>query len=207
MSGDRLRSGPNGQVVIVAPDDPAKLIDAVSGKAAPRPRDEGYRGRHHRQQPAARRDRGNTRRADVLFSPDRDTRLAAAHDALKHPSAGKCRAARQSDRRRERCRSPIGDAEEPLRRPARDRQQSRAARRNRRARQRHRPAGQEPARRVRRQTGCRSRAEKAADSAIGAITDQRALEAGRHRCQSVPGVEPSAASCCSPPSGSRSPSG
>ncbi|HWD59167.1 MAG TPA: urea ABC transporter permease subunit UrtB [Stellaceae bacterium] len=85
MSGDRLRSGPNGQVVIVAPDDPAKLMDAVSGNPLPdlAVKDTGRIIVNNRLRGEIEGALGGL----TLFSPDRDTRLAAARDALKHPSA------------------------------------------------------------------------------------------------------------------------
>jgi urea transport system permease protein len=85
LSDDRLRTGPDGRVLIVSPDDPARLVDAMTGRPAA-------------DAPADSLNRvivNNRLRGDIeaalggltLFSKDRDTRLAAARDALKHPSA------------------------------------------------------------------------------------------------------------------------
>jgi urea transport system permease protein len=85
MSEDRLRSGPNGQVVIVAPDDATRLIDAATGKPLP-----DLAARDTNRIIVNNRLRGSIEAALgglTLFSKDRDTRLGAARDALKHPSA------------------------------------------------------------------------------------------------------------------------
>ena len=85
MSEDRLRSGPNGQVVIVAADDPGKLIEAASGQPAA-----DLAAKDTSRIIVNNRLRGSIEAALgglTLFSKDRDTRLAAARDALKHPSA------------------------------------------------------------------------------------------------------------------------
>ena len=75
-----------------------------------------------RQQPAARRDRGGARRADPV-QPRPRGRLAAAQDALQHPSAEPRAAAREGARRRAGPGDPRGDAARASRRPAGRRQQ------------------------------------------------------------------------------------
>jgi urea transport system permease protein len=85
LSEDRLRTGPNGQVVIVAPDDPTKLLDAVTGQPLP-----DVAAKDTSRIIVNNRLRGRIEAALgglTLFSADRDTRLGAARDALKHPSA------------------------------------------------------------------------------------------------------------------------
>ncbi|HEU0219135.1 MAG TPA: urea ABC transporter permease subunit UrtB [Stellaceae bacterium] len=85
MSEDRLRTGPNGQVVIVAPDDANKLTDAATGQPLP-----DLAAKDTNRIIVNNRLRGSIEAALgglTLFSTDRDTRLAAARDALKHPSA------------------------------------------------------------------------------------------------------------------------
>ncbi len=85
MSEDRLRTGANGQVVIVAPDDATKLIDAAAGTPLP-----DLAVKDTNRIIVNNRLRGSIETALgglTLFSKDRDTRLAAARDALKHPSA------------------------------------------------------------------------------------------------------------------------
>jgi urea transport system permease protein len=85
MSEDRLRSGPNGQVVIVAPDDATKLLDAATGQPLP-----DLAAKDTNRIIVNNRLRGSIEAALgglTLFSKDRDTRLSAARDALKHPSA------------------------------------------------------------------------------------------------------------------------
>ena len=84
LSDDRLRTGPNNQVLIVAPNDPTKVTDAVTGKEVT-----GVAPDSLTRVIVNNRLRGNIEGALgglTLFSPDRDTRLAAARDALKHPS-------------------------------------------------------------------------------------------------------------------------
>ncbi|HWB51167.1 MAG TPA: urea ABC transporter permease subunit UrtB [Stellaceae bacterium] len=85
MSEDRLRTGPNGQVVIVATDDAAKPVDAVTSRPAPdlAAKDTGRIIVNNRLRGRIEAALGGL----TLSSPDRDTRLAAARDALKHPSA------------------------------------------------------------------------------------------------------------------------
>ena len=85
MSEDRLRTGPNGQVVIVSPEDAAKLIDAATGQPL-----SDLAAKDTNRIIVNNRLRGSIEAALgglTLFSTDRDTRLAAARDALKHPSA------------------------------------------------------------------------------------------------------------------------
>jgi urea transport system permease protein len=85
MSDDRLRTGANGQVLIVSPTDSTKLIDALTGQPA-----EGVAFGDTSRVIVNNRLRGSIEGALgglTLFSPDRDTRLAAARDALRHPSA------------------------------------------------------------------------------------------------------------------------
>jgi urea transport system permease protein len=85
MSEDRLRTGPNGQVVIVVPDDTTKLIDAATGAPLPEiaVKDTSRIIVNNRLRGSIEAALGGL----TLFSKDRDTRLAAARDALKHPSA------------------------------------------------------------------------------------------------------------------------
>jgi urea transport system permease protein len=85
LSDERLRTGANGQVLIVSPDDSTKLIDAATGKPA-----EGVAFGDTNRIIVNNRLRGDieaTLGGLTLFSTDRDVRLAAARDALKHPSA------------------------------------------------------------------------------------------------------------------------
>ena len=85
MSEDRLRTGPNGQVVIVSPEDAVKLIDAATGQPL-----SDLAAKDTNRIIVNNRLRGSIEAALgglTLFSTDRDTRLAAARDALKHPSA------------------------------------------------------------------------------------------------------------------------
>jgi len=86
LSGDRLRKTPDGRVIMVDAIGPdAKLTDAATGEALP-------------ELAPDRLDRiivNNRLRGAIeaalgaltLFSPDRTARLAAAQDALRHPSA------------------------------------------------------------------------------------------------------------------------
>ena len=85
LGDDRLRTGPNNRILIVGANDPSKLTDALTGEAvtgvAPDSLDRII---------VNNRLRGRIEAALgglTLFSPDRDTRLAAARDALKHPSS------------------------------------------------------------------------------------------------------------------------
>jgi urea transport system permease protein len=85
LSDDRLRTGANGQVLIVGADDPAKITDALTGEAVT-----GIAPDSLTRIVVNNRLRGRIEAALgglTLFSPDRDTRLAAARDALKHPSS------------------------------------------------------------------------------------------------------------------------
>jgi len=85
LSDDRVRTGPNGQVLIVSPDDSTKFIDAVTGEPVA-----GLAQADTNRVIVNNRLRGSIEGALgglTLFSPDRDTRLAAARDALRHPSA------------------------------------------------------------------------------------------------------------------------
>jgi urea transport system permease protein len=82
---DRLRTGPNGQVLIVGASDQTKSTDALTGKEVT-----GIAPGDLTRIIVNNRLRGRVEAAMgglTLFSPDRDTRLAAARDALKHPSA------------------------------------------------------------------------------------------------------------------------
>src|SRR5882672_4887507 len=85
LSDDRLRIGPNGQVLLVTPGSGGSaLVDAASGEpvADVAVKDTGRIIVNNRL-------RGNIDAAMgglTLFSSDRSTRLAAARDALKHPS-------------------------------------------------------------------------------------------------------------------------
>jgi urea transport system permease protein len=85
LGDDRLRTGPNGQVLIVSPDDSTKLTDALTGKEVT-----GLAADATSRVIVNNRLRGSIEGSLgglTLFSTDRDTRLAAARDALKHPSA------------------------------------------------------------------------------------------------------------------------
>jgi urea transport system permease protein len=87
LGDDRLRTGPNGQVVIVttASDGSTALVDALTGKPA-----SGLTLDTTSGIIVNNRLRGSIEGALgglTLFSPDRDTRLTAARDALKHPSS------------------------------------------------------------------------------------------------------------------------
>ncbi|HTQ33993.1 MAG TPA: urea ABC transporter permease subunit UrtB [Stellaceae bacterium] len=85
LSDDRLRTGPNGEIIIVSADDSSKLTDAMTDKPASGVSADGLN----------RIIVNNRLRGDIeaalggltLFSKDRDIRLAAARDALKHPSS------------------------------------------------------------------------------------------------------------------------
>ena len=85
LNDDRLRTGPDGEVLIVAPDDPTKLTDALSGKPVTGLAPDGISRIivNNRLRGAIEAALG----ALSLFSTDRATRLNAARDALKHPSA------------------------------------------------------------------------------------------------------------------------
>src|SRR6266576_3956093 len=85
-SGDRLRKSPDGRVVIVdATGADAKLTDAVTGRPLPdlAPDSLDRIIVNNRLRGAIEGALG----ALTLFSPDREARLAAAQDALRHPSA------------------------------------------------------------------------------------------------------------------------
>jgi len=85
LSDDRLRTGPNGQVLIISPDDSTKLTAAMTDKPVT-----GIDADSLGRIIVNNRLRGDIEAALgglTLFSKDRDTRLAAARDALKHPSA------------------------------------------------------------------------------------------------------------------------
>jgi urea transport system permease protein len=85
LSDDRLRTGPNNEVLIVGSDDPSKLTDAVTGAPV-----KGIAPDSLTRVIVNNRLRGRIEAALgglTLFSPDRNTRFAAARDALKHPSS------------------------------------------------------------------------------------------------------------------------
>ena len=87
LGDDRLRTGPNGQVLIVttAADGSTVLNDAITGQPAA-----GVAMSDTSRVIVNNRLRGGIEEALgglTLFSPNRDIRLAAAGDALKHPSA------------------------------------------------------------------------------------------------------------------------
>jgi urea transport system permease protein len=87
LGDDRLRAGPNGQVLIVttAADGSTVLNDAITGQPAA-----GMAMSDTSRVIVNNRLRGGIEEALgglTLFSPNRDIRLAAAGDALKHPSA------------------------------------------------------------------------------------------------------------------------
>ena len=85
LGDDRLRAGPNGQILLVSPDDAGKLSDAVSGHPVT-----GLASDSLNRIIVNNRLRGDIEAALgglTLLSPDRDVRLAAARDALKHPSS------------------------------------------------------------------------------------------------------------------------
>lgn len=85
LGDDRLRTGPNGEVLIISPDDPSKLTDAATGKDVT-----GVNPSSLNRIIVNNRLRGSIEGALgglTLFSPDRDTRLVAARDALKHLSS------------------------------------------------------------------------------------------------------------------------
>ncbi|HTZ37660.1 MAG TPA: urea ABC transporter permease subunit UrtB, partial [Stellaceae bacterium] len=76
---------PDGTILIVSPDDPNKLSDALTGKEVT-----GLTPDAVNRIIVNNRLRGRIEAALgglTLFSSDRDTRLAAARDALKHPSS------------------------------------------------------------------------------------------------------------------------
>jgi urea transport system permease protein len=84
LGDDRLRTGPNNQVLIVSPDDATKLTDAATGQPVT-----GLGSDSLNRIIVNNRLRGSIEAALgglTLFSPNRDIRLAAAGDALKHPS-------------------------------------------------------------------------------------------------------------------------
>ncbi len=86
MGGDRLRKTPDGRVVIVdATGAAAKLTDAATGRPLPdlAPDSLDRIIVNNRLRGAIEGALG----ALTLFSPDRAARLAAAQDALRHPSA------------------------------------------------------------------------------------------------------------------------
>jgi urea transport system permease protein len=81
LGDDRVRTGPNGQVLIVTG---SALTDAVTGKPVP-----GLEIKDTGRVIVNNRLRGSIEGAMgglTLFSPDRDTRLAAARDARRHAS-------------------------------------------------------------------------------------------------------------------------
>jgi urea transport system permease protein len=86
MSGDRLRTAADGRVLIVAGAGAgSKFHDAVTGEEVA-----GAGADNTSRIIVNNRLRGQIEAALAaltLFSPDRDTRLAAAREALKHPSA------------------------------------------------------------------------------------------------------------------------
>ena len=84
LGDDRLRIGPGGQVVIVGAGGPGKVTDALTGEAAA-----GIAPDSLNRIIVNNRLRGRIEAALgglTLFSPDRNTRLVAAREALKHPS-------------------------------------------------------------------------------------------------------------------------
>jgi urea transport system permease protein len=87
LGDDRVRAGPNGQVLIVttAGDGSTVLSDAVTGQpvAGIAMSDTSRVIVNNRLRGAIEAALGGL----TLFSPDREVRLAAARDALKHPSA------------------------------------------------------------------------------------------------------------------------
>jgi urea transport system permease protein len=86
LGGDRLRKAPDGRVVIVdAIGAGAKLTDAATGRPVPdlAPDSLDRIIVNNRLRGAIEGALGTL----TLFSPDRTARLAAAQDALRHPSA------------------------------------------------------------------------------------------------------------------------
>ena len=86
LGEDRLRKTPDGRVVIVNTiGGTTKLIDAATGQELPGLAADGLDRIivNNRLRGAIEAALG----ALTLFSPDRDARLAAAQDALRHPSA------------------------------------------------------------------------------------------------------------------------
>jgi urea transport system permease protein len=86
LNDDRLRSAPGGRVLIIGllPDGTASVIDAVTARAV-----SGLQPDNLDRIVVNNRLRGDIEDALgalTLFSADRDTRLAAAAEALKHPS-------------------------------------------------------------------------------------------------------------------------
>ena len=84
LTDDRLRTAADGRVLILAPDG-AKLTDAATGEPVT-----GVEPDQLDRVVVNNRLRGGIEAALgslTLFSPDRGTRLAAARDALRHPSA------------------------------------------------------------------------------------------------------------------------
>src|SRR5580704_8333240 len=87
LGDDRVRTGANGQVLIVTigADGATVLVDAVTGEPVP-----GLTQADTNRVIVNNRLRGSLEGALgglTLFSNDRDTRLSAARDALRHPSA------------------------------------------------------------------------------------------------------------------------
>src|ERR1700683_5454274 len=83
LSDDRLPPGTNGEVLILASENPLRLVDALTGEAVT-----GVAPDSLSRVIVNNRLRGRIEGALgglTLFSSDRNTRLAAARDALKHP--------------------------------------------------------------------------------------------------------------------------
>jgi urea transport system permease protein len=86
LLGDRLRKAPDGRVVIVDPaGGGAKLTDAATGQPVADVAPDGLDRIivNNRLRGAIEAALGTL----TLFSPDREARLGAAQDALRHPSA------------------------------------------------------------------------------------------------------------------------
>jgi urea transport system permease protein len=85
LADDRLRKAPDGRIILLqTAGGTTRLVDAASGKEAPdvAPDDLDRIIVNNRLRGAIEAALG----ALTLFSPDRAARLAAAQDALKHPS-------------------------------------------------------------------------------------------------------------------------
>jgi urea transport system permease protein len=86
LSDDRLRRASDGRVVVVAPEGGTpKLLDAASGQELSDVAPDGLERIivNNRLRGVIEAALG----ALTLFSPDRDARLAAAQDVMKHPTA------------------------------------------------------------------------------------------------------------------------
>ena len=187
LAGDRLRKAPDGRVVIIDTGrGSAKLDRCRDGPASRRSRAGGSRP-HHREQPAARHDRGGARDVDPVQPGSRGK--ARRRPGRAASSLGRYRSvARKVAGGRAGSRDPRRDAAQPRRLAALRRQQGRAAGGDPHARQRHRSAGEEPARRVPLHGQYRSRALQGRRG--GARFDRQPAALDRDRRQFVSGHQP-----------------